>query len=139
MFRDVSRELMAVALIAAGAALATPAGATGKLLDDYYNEGIEPHADLGASRPLAKPKQLKVEFSASMPGQRINTSFALRCYVRGKTKLARNPTFSGFAPFSVLVPIDGRLDTCRLTGAEARYADPFITGWLRIRVWGASR
>lgn len=139
MFRDPGRLLLAVALAAATAALASPAGAAAKLVDDYYNEGIEPHADLGASTYVRHARQLKVEFSGSAADQRVNASLTARCYVRGKVRWSRSGTVSGYSPFSVLVPIERRFDKCRLTAAEARYADPFITGWIRIRVWGSSR
>jgi len=132
-------RLLAVALVATAAALAVPAGATAKLLDDYYNEGIEPHADLGASRAISHPRQIRVEFSGSAP-ELINGGFTVKCRVRGVTKFSRDATVSGVSPISAVVPISGRFDSCRLTSAEARYADPFISdSWLRIRVWGTPR
>lgn len=139
MSRDVTRALLALAAVAIAAALAAPMGASAKLIDDYYNEGIEPHADLGLGTKLKKPRQLKVEFSGSDPSQRINSSLTYKCEVHGKTRLARSGTFSGWSPYSVLIPIEGHFDSCRITAAEARYADTFVTGWLRIRIFGASR
>lgn len=132
-------QLLAVALVATAAALAAPAGATAKLLDDYYNEGLEPQADLGeASRSISHPRQLGVEFSGSVP-ESINGQFTVRCYVRGRTRFSRNGTLSGVSPIEAVVPIKGRFDFCRVTNAEARFADPFISGWLRIRVFGTPR
>jgi hypothetical protein len=130
---------MAAALVATAAALAAPAGATAKLLDDYYNEGIEPHADLGASRPMSQPRQLKVEFTGSSPQQQINAEFTVKCVVHGKTRFSRAGTPSGVSPIVATIPIKGRFDSCRVSSAESRYADSFITGWLRIRVFGTPR
>ena len=128
-----------VALVATAAALVAPAGAGAKLLDDYYNEGLEPQADLGEkSRPISQPRQLRVEFSGSVP-QLINGEFSVSCYVRGRTRFSRNSTVSGVSPVEGVVPIKGRFDTCRVTNAEARFADPFISGWLRIRIFGTPR
>lgn len=132
---------VALAVAVAAAALAAPAAAGAKLLDDYYNEGIEPHADLGASRPANHPSQLRVEFSGSAPplingrDTLINGSYTVKCKVGGATKFSRKGTVSGVSPINAVVPIKRRFDSCRVTGAEARYEDPFITGWLRIRVF----
>ena len=127
---------LGVALVATAAVLAAPAGAGAKLLDDYYNEGIEPHADLGEpSRSISHARQLRVEFSGSQPKE-INGQFTVKCYVRSRTRFSRNVPLSGVSPISAVVPIKRRFDSCRVTSAEARFADPFITGWLRIRVWG---
>jgi hypothetical protein len=106
------------------------------LLDDYYNEGLEPQADLGErSSPISHPRQLRVEFSGSVPEQ-INGRFSVACYVRGRTRFSRNGTVSGVSPVDGVVAIKGRFDTCRVTNAEANFADPFISGWLRIRIFG---
>jgi hypothetical protein len=134
--RSSSIPLLALALVAAAAGLAAPAAATAKLLDDYYNEGLEPQADLGErSRPISHPRQLRVEFSGSVP-ELINGQFSVGCYARGRTRFSRNRTVSGVSPVEGVVPIKGRFDTCRVTNAEAHFADPFISGWLRIRVFG---
>ena len=138
MFRDLSRIALAIAVVTI-AVLAGPAGASGEVVDDYYNEGIEPHADLGLGTKVKHPSKMKVEFSGSSADQRINSSLTYRCYVRGKARLADSGTFSGWSPFSVLIPIKRRFDFCRVTAAEARYNDPFVTGWLRIRIFGSSR
>lgn len=140
--RDVSRRKRtawpALALVVAAAVLAAPAGAPAKLLDDYYNEGIEPHADLGASRPTSRPSRLRIEFSGSVP-EPINARFTVKCKVRGATGFSRTRPVSGVSPISAVVPIKRRFDSCRVSDAEARFADPFWSGWLRIRVWGTPR
>jgi len=127
---------MAAALAVAVAALAAPAGATAKLLDDYYNEGIEPHADEGASNAVSHPSQFRVEFSGSSPGKLINGEYTVRCFIGGKTRFSRTSAVSGVSPIYGVTPIKRRFDACRVASAESRYEDPFITGWLRIRVWG---
>ncbi len=129
---------VAAALIATAAVLAIPAGASAKLLDDFYNEGIEPHADLGQSRSASQPKQLRLEFTASVR-EPIYGEFTITCKVKGATKLKRTLPVSGVPPIFATVPIKPGLDSCRVTAAETRYVDPFWSGWLRIRVWGSSR
>ncbi len=125
------------ALIAVAAALVAPAGAGAKLLDDYYNEGIEPHADLGEpSRSISKPRQLSVEFSGNARMEVINGVFTVKCYVGRRARFSRSLTVSGTSPTIEVVRIKRRFDSCRVTSAEARYANPFVSGWLRIRVFG---
>lgn len=128
-------RILAAALVAGAAALAAPTGAGAELLDDYYNEGIEPHADLGKSRSISKPRQLRLEFSGHTPAQ-INATFTVKCKLGGATRFSRTRSVSGISPVNAVVPIKRRFDSCRVAGAEARYADPFISGWLRIRVFG---
>ena len=126
----------AVVLAAAAAALAVPGGATAKLLDDYYNEGIEPQADLGEkSSPISHPRKLTVEFSGSVP-ESINARFTVACYLHGRTRFTRDLSLSGVSPVDGVVPITRRFDSCRVTSAKANFADPFISGWLRIRIFG---
>lgn len=123
-------------MIAAAAVLGAPAGASAKLLDDYYNEGIEPHADLGTSRSIASPKRIRLEFSASVL-EPIYGEYTVTCKIRGAAKFNRQDTFSGVAPVFAVVPITRRFDSCRVTQAEARFSNPFWSGWLRVRVWGS--
>jgi hypothetical protein len=132
-------QLLIAALAAAAVALAVPAGATAKLLDDYYNEGIEPQADLGEkSNPISQPRQLRIEFSGSVP-ELINGRFTVGCYVHGRTRFSRDGAVSGVSPVAGVVRIPRRFDSCRVTDAEANFADPFISGWLRIRIFGTPR
>jgi hypothetical protein len=134
--RRQKKTVLAVALVATAAALAAPAGATARLLDDYYNEGIEPQADLGEkSNPISRPSQLRVEFSGSVP-ESINAQFTVGCYIRGRTRFSRDQTVSGVSPIAGVVRIPRRFDSCRVTDATANFADPFISGWLRIRIFG---
>ena len=38
---------------------------------------------------------------------------------------------SGLPPVAAAVPIKGRFGACRVSNAEARFADPFISGWIQ--------
>ena len=122
-------------MVATAVALAAPAAAGAKLLDDYYNEGIEPHADLGESRKVNNPKRFRVEVNASQRRQ-IHGDFTVKCYSGRKAKFSRNVALFGLPPVAAVVPIKGRFGYCRVTTAEARFADPFISGWIQIRVFG---
>jgi hypothetical protein len=127
------------ALIAVSVALAAPASATAKLLISTYNDGLEPHAKLSAQSPaIGHPKQLRVEVAGSSQAA-VEGRFTVKCHRRGVPRFSREYTVSGISPATLVVPTSARWDSCRVTKASARFADPFISGWIEIRAWGTPR
>lgn len=128
-----------VALLAVAGALAAPAPAGAKLLIASYNEGLEPHAVLQEhSRDIDHPRQLRLEISGLIQAE-VEGRIAIKCYRHGVAKFSRAYTASGMSPAERVVNIRARWDRCRVASASARFVDPFVEGWIAIRVWGTPR
>jgi hypothetical protein len=127
------------ALVAVSVVLAAPAPATAKLLISTYNDGLEPHSKLERQSPaIGHPRQLRVEVAGSEQAA-VEGRFTVKCYRHGIRKFSREYTVSGVSPADLVVPTAARWDSCRVTRASARFADPFISGWIEIRAWGTPR
>lgn len=126
-------------LVAVWAVLVAPAPAAAKLLISTYNDGLEPHAKLARPSPaIAHPRQLRVEVAGSSQAA-VEGRFTVKCYRRGVARFSREYTVSGISPATLVAPTSARWDSCRVAKASARFADPFISGWIEIRAWGAPR
>ena len=122
-----------MALVTMAAALAVPATAGAKVLIETYNEGLEPHVVLeGTSMPINNPKRITVEFTANHKAELVG-SFAIKC-----THSRRHSySVSGISPAARTVRIRAHAGKCRVVAAEARLADPFDEGWIKLRATGS--
>jgi hypothetical protein len=128
-----SNNTRLVALVAMAAALTVPATAGAKVLIETYNEGLEPHVVLeGTSMPIDNPKRITVQFTANHKAELVG-SFAIKC-----TRSRRHSySVSGISPAARTVRIRAHAGKCRVVAAEARLADPFDEGWIKLRATGS--